>query len=199
MTFLHLTNYDLVDITLWAKDEPVKGVSVFPFFSESDQVKFLMILFPDLPAVAMVPFNRGMIFVSFLRRVKLSMDLAEIKSYTNFSGEQVKDLCHYDQHWMLSHERFSTYWARELIKQTNCAIGSKERVSHLLFSRDLSVLKGVVIQTGSPGLSFRTEKPEKILNRPYKVRVLKDFLSSEPGRYQWMLDPIWNNWGNEGQ
>jgi hypothetical protein len=205
MTFWSLTDYDLVDITLWAKDEPVKGVSVFPFFSESNQVKLLMILLPDLPAVSMVPFNEGLISVSllssisFLRSIKLSMDLAEIKSYTNFTGGQVKDLCHYDPHCMLSHERFSTYWARELIQQTNCTTGNKEKVNHLLFSRDLSVLKGVVIQIGSPKLSFKTENPQKIFNRPYKIRVPKEVFSSKPRRHQWMLDPIWNNWGNGGK
>lgn len=93
----------------------IKGASVFPLFGRDGQVKRLMILLPDSSLPLMIPFKKGLATVSLPGTVRLTMDLSELNTYSYFIPKQIEDIYHYDPNWLLSHERFSTYWAKTLI------------------------------------------------------------------------------------
>lgn len=183
--------------TLIAKTERVQGASVFPFFCKTGQVKQLMVLLPDSKTVFMIPFKIGLAKVSFLGVVRLSsMDLAEIKSHSNFTDKQVDHLYHYDPNWHLSHERFSGYWARNLIKQSNCADYIDEKVRNLMFSRDLSFLQHFVMKSRLVNL-FRTVTPEMLFGSLLPTQSENDNLSTVTADRGWQLNPIWENWSHD--
>jgi hypothetical protein len=125
--------------------------------------------------------------------VRLSMDLAELKSHSNFTHEQVDQLFHYDPNWLLSHERFATYWAKKRITQSNCADYLKEKVRYLLFSRDLSALEHFAMKSVYLNM-VRTIEPEMLLGAIPLPHPEKSDLPSTPGTDGWQLNPIWNAW-----
>lgn len=182
--------------TLIAKKERVQGASIFPFFCKSGRVKQLMVLLPDSKTVFMIPFKSGLAKVSFLGVIRLSMDLAEIKSHSNFTDKQVDHLYHYDPDWHLSQGRFSGYWARNLIKQSNCAGYIGEKVRNLMFSKDLSFLQHFVMKSRLVNL-FKTVTPEILFGSLLPAQSENNGLSVAPADRGWQLNPIWENWSFE--
>jgi len=176
-----------------AKDERIKGASIFPFFSKSGQVKQLMIALPDSKSVFLIPAKKGLATVSFSGVIRLSIDSAELKSHSNFTALQVSHLYHYDPNWLLSHERFSNYRAKKLITRSNCANYLGEKVRQLLFSRDLSLLEGFVMKSVLLNM-FRTIEPEMLLGPIPPTQLEKSDLYIEPANSGWQLNPIWNEW-----
>lgn len=195
MIFKAIKDSDLYKTRLWSKGERIEGASIFPFFGKSGQVKQLMILLPEEDEISMIPFEKGLVSISFFGIVKLSMDKAELISYSNFSENRVENLYHYDPGWTLSHERFAKHRARKLIKGTNCAGRMEEKISYLLFSRDLSSLELFALEAKGPSISFRTVKPHKLLRKLPLPRSGKSTVVREPAHREWRLDPIWNHWG----
>jgi hypothetical protein len=186
----------LIKTTLLTKNERVKGASILPFFRKSGQVQQLMILLPDSRVVFLVPFKKGLAKVSFTGVVRLSMDLAELKSHSNFTGAQLDQLYHYDPNWILSNERFTTFGAKKRITQSNCVDYLEKKVRHLLFSRDLSSLEHFVMKSGYAQM-HRTIAPETLLGpiplpRPGKP----DGASAPDAPVGWQLNPIWNAWSS---
>lgn len=192
----NISDTALTKTTLIAKKERIQSASVFPFFCESGRVKQLMVLLPDFNTVFMIPFKKGLATVSFLGVIRLSMDLAEIKSHSNFTGNQVDHLYHYDPGWHLSHDRFSGYWAQNLIKQTNCAhiIGGKVR--NLMFSKDLSFLEHFGMKYGLINL-FRSVTPDMVFGSLLPAQSENHDLSVTPAKPGWQLHPIWKNWSHD--
>ena len=186
----------LTKTTLIAKKERVQGVSVFPFFCASGRVKQLMVLLPDFNSVFMIPFKKGLAKVSFLGVIRLTMDLAEIKSHSNFADRQIDHLYHYDPGWQLSHGRFSGYWAQDLIKQTNCAPIIGEKVRNLMFSRDLSLLEHLVMRFGLINL-FKSVTPDKVFGSLLPAPSENQDPSIAPAKPGWRLEPIWETWSLE--
>ena len=174
--------------TLIASNQRVKDASIFPFFEQSGQVRQLMVLLPDFNNVFMLPFKKGLASVTFLGAVRLSTDMAELMSYSDFTSKQVDHLYHYDPNWRLSHERFSDYWAKNLIKQSNCADHIGERVRNLLFSKDLSLLERIRIKVGY------LITPQKLFGEFFPAQSERIDLFSEPSKGGWQLNPIWNHW-----
>lgn len=195
MLMLIIAGKKLYKATLSLKDERIKGISIFPFFDTSGDVKQLMILLPGLDKILMIPFKKGIISVSFLGRLKLSMDLPQLMSYSDFTGKQIENLYHYDPDWALSHERFTKHWAQQLIKQTNCLNLIKEKVTSLRFSRDLSLLEGFAVEAGYLNTASRTIKPEKILLQLHKAESEQSDYLIRPANREWQLSPQWNEWG----
>lgn len=179
--------------SLIAKNERIEGASIFPFFCKSGQVRQLMIILPETKSIFMIPFKKGLATASLFGVVKLSMDLAEIKSHTHFSPSQIDHLYHYDPHWFLSQERFSAYWAKHRIKASNCAGYLARNIRHILFSRDLSSIKQIVMTSGYLNL-FRSITLEKLLASIPPRQSGKATQSSAPATSGWQLDPLWNNW-----
>ncbi|MFH1153581.1 MAG: hypothetical protein V1793_07185 [Pseudomonadota bacterium] len=178
--------------TIALKNERLKGASIFPFFCCSGQVRQLMIILPKADNILMIPFKRGLSLVSFFGVVRMPMDLAQLRSYSNFMGKQIEDLYHYDPDWTLSQERFSKYWARQLIEKSNCVDSIKENVQELQFSRDLSSLDCFALTSGP--CMFRTIKPEKLLAGLSPDKPDTDASIVEAAHQGWRLDPIWNDW-----
>lgn len=195
MTSSTIKDTELTKTTLIAKKERIHKASIFPFFDASGQVKQLMVLLPDANTAFMIPFEKGLASVSLMGAVRLSMDSAEIESHSNFTGQQIDHLYHYDPNWHLSHERFADYWARDLIKQTNCADPLKENVRHLIFSNDLSVVKRFAMRSRIVNL-FRPVHPEILLASFHPTPSETGDLS-DPVKGQWRLDPIWKRWGQD--
>ena len=193
MLFSTITDTALTKTTLIARNQRVLGASVFPFFRRSGRVIQLMVLLPHCKTAFMIPFQQGLATVSFLGSVRLSMGLAEIKSHSNFSDKQVDHLYHWDPNWHLSHKRFSGYWARDPIKQSNCARALGEKVRNLMFSRDLSLLDHFVMKSGWLNL-FKTITPKMLLG-PLPPRQSENadpaIEKKDPG---WQLNPIWKYW-----
>jgi hypothetical protein len=183
----------LSDTTLATKDERIKGASILPFFRKSGQVKQLMILLPDTSEAFLIPYKKKLAAVSLTGVVRLSMDLAELKSHSNFTHEQVDQLFHYDPNWLLSHERFTSYWAKKRITQSNCAEYLEEKVRYLLFSRDLSALEHFVMKSVYLNMA-RTIEPEMLLGPIPLPHPKRSDLLSTPGTGGWQLNPIWNAW-----
>jgi hypothetical protein len=182
----------LSNTTLMTKNERVKGASVLPFFRKSGQVKQLLILLPDSRVVFLVPFKKALATVSFTGVVRLSIDLAELKSHSNFTGAQLDQLYHYDPNRLLSHERFAAYWAKKRITQSNCLDYLEKKVRHLLFARDLSSLEHFVMKSG---YVFNTLAPEILLGPIPLPHPEKPDGSAAPGATDgWQLDPIWKAW-----
>ena len=183
----------LTDTTLAAKNERIKGASVFPFFNKSGLVKQLMIVLPDSKTVFMIPHRKDLAAVSFFGVVRLSIDLAELKSHSNFAPLQVGQLYHYDPNWLLSHERFSNYGAKQLIARSNCVEFLKGKVRQLMFSRDLSRLEGFVMKFGLLN-TVKVIEPEVLLEPIPLPQPGKAELFSAPESGGWQIDPIWNGW-----
>ena len=192
MTPSNIEDTELTKTTLIAKKERIPNASIFPFFDASGQVKQLMVLLPDSNTAFMIPFEKGLASVSLMGAVKLSMDSAEVKSQSNFTSQQMDHLYHYDPNWHLSHERFADYWAKDLIKQSNCADHLDENVRHLIFSKDLSVVKRFVMKSGLINL-FRPVRAE-ILLESLRPMPSESGDPSEPLNWGWRLDPIWKDW-----
>jgi hypothetical protein len=193
MKFSTVTDTVLIETTLVAKSERVKGASVFPFFCKSGHVKQLMVLLPDFKTVFLIPFKKGLATVSFGGVVKLSMDLAEIKSHSNFTSKQLAHLYHYDPDWHLSHERFAGYWAKNLIKQSNCADSIEGKVQNVMFSKDLSLLKHFAMKSGLIN-NVSTITPEMLLVPLLPAQSENHDLSIEAENLGWQLNPIWKHW-----
>jgi hypothetical protein len=193
MTTSSIADNQLTNTTLMAKNERIKGASVFPFFSKSGLVKQLMIVLPDLKTVCLIPYKKDLATVSFFGVVRLSMDSAQLRSHSNFTTLQVGQLYHYDPNWLLSHERFSNYWAKQLIARSNCVEYLKEKVRRLMFSRDLSVLEGFVMRFGFIN-TFKTIEPEVLLGPIPLPQPERSDLFSTPDSGGWQIDPIWNGW-----
>jgi hypothetical protein len=193
MKFSTVSDDVLSKATLIAKNERVYTVSIFPFFNTSGRVKQLMILLPGFKTVCMIPYKNGLASVSFLGTVKLSMDLAQIDSHANFSSKQVDQLFHYDPNWHLSDERFVGYWAKNLIKQSNCADQLDDKIRNLKFSKDLSLLDHFEMKSGFLNM-FKTITPEMLLGslRPIPLETGNLSQSATGG---WRLQPIWKGWG----
>ena len=193
MLFSTVSDTVLTKTTLIAKKRRVQDASVFPFFSRSGRVKHLMVLLPDFKTAFMIPFEQGIATVSFLGSVRLSMDLVDIKSHSNVTDQQVDHLYHWDPNWHLSDERFTGYWSRNLIKQSNCAQDLGEKVRNLMFSRDLSLLDHFVMKSGWLNL-FKTITPKMLLG-PLPPRQSENadpaIEKKDPG---WQLNPIWKYW-----
>jgi hypothetical protein len=198
MITLSIANTQLTNTILIAKKERIHRASVFPFFSKSEQVKQLMIVLPDSKTVFLIPFKKGLATVSFFGVIRLSMDSAELKSHSNFTLWQVSHLYHYDPNWLLSHERFSNYWAKKRITQSNCAHCLGEKVRQLLFSRDLSLLEGFVMKYGLLN-THRTIEPEVLSGPIHPTEPEKSDLCIEPVNCGWQLNPIWNEWAKSGR
>ena len=155
-----------------------------------------MVLLPDFNTVFMIPFEKGLATVSFLGVVRLTMDSAEIKSHSNFTGKRIDNLYHYDPGWHLSHDRFSGYWAQDLIRQTNCAHILGKKVRSLMFSRDLSSLEHFVMKYGLINL-FKSVTPDMVLGSLLPVQSENHDLSIRPSKPGWRLNPIWKNWSHD--
>ncbi len=192
MKFSTITDTVLTKTTLMAKKEPVAGASIFPFFNTSGQVEQLMVVLPDANIVFMIPFKKGLATVSFLGVVSLSMDLAQIESYSNFTVNQIEDLYHYDPNWQLSHERFAGYWARNLLQQSNCTDRLDKKVRNLMFAKDLSSLDHFAMKSFGLNL-FRSIPPEILLAtlHPIQTETCDSVGPPNPG---WQLNPIWKYW-----
>ena len=186
----------LTNTTLIAKRERIQGASVFPFFCASGRVKQVMVLLPDFNTVFMIPFKKGLATVSFLGVIRLSVDLAELNSHSDFTVKQFAHLYHYDPGWHLSHDRFSGYWAQDLIKQTNCARIIGEKVRNLMFSRDLSLLDHFALKYGLINL-FKSVTPDMVFGSLLPVQSENQDLSIAPPMPGWRLDPIWEIWGHD--
>lgn len=181
----------LKNTSILAKKQRINGASVFPFFCPSGQVKRLMMLLPDSNIAFMIPFKKGLAKVSWLGTVRLSMSMAELSTYSDFTREQVEDLYHYDPNWLLSHERFSTYGARALIQRSNCAdYFMDKKVGHIRFSRDLSRLERFVMKPAYLNL-FRAPSPETVLNALPPAQSQTSELSVQGAIGGWQLEPIW--------
>jgi hypothetical protein len=185
----------LTKTTLVAKRERINKASIFPYFDASGEVKQLMVLLPDLKTAAVIPFEKGLASVSLMGAVRMSMDSAEIGSHSNFTSQQIDHLYHYDPNWHLSHERFADYWAKDLIKQTNCADHFKENVRQLIFSSDLSAVKCFVMKSRLVNL-FRPVPPEILLESLHPTPSETGDLS-KPAKREWRLYPIWKRWGQD--
>jgi hypothetical protein len=173
-----------------AKNQRIKGASVFPFFGRSGQVKRLMVLLPDSDIALMVPFKSGLAKVSWTGAVRLSMSLAELTACDDFTREQLDDLYHYDPNWMLSQERFSTYWATNLIKQANCADEMEKNVREIRFSRDLSRIESVVMKSSFLNV-FRNISPETVLEAMPATQTKMNNSPIAGNTGGWRIDPIW--------
>lgn len=196
MIALRIADALLTNTTLVLENKRIKGASVFPFFSESGQVRQWMIVLPGSKTVFLVPSKKGLATVSIFGAVRLSIDSAELKSNSEFSLSHVRDLYHYDPNWVLSQERFAGYWAREAIIQSNCAPYIAEKVRQLLFSRDLCRLESLVMRAGFLN-TFKTMAPETVLGRIPSAQPEKSDLSGQPVPVNsgWQLDPIWDGFG----
>jgi hypothetical protein len=193
MRFRNITSKDLFDTTLATADETVKGASVFPFFNRSGQVKQLMIVLPGLKKVFMVPFEKGLASVAYYGVIRLSMDLRELKSHSDFTLKQIDGLYHYDPNWILSQERFSGYWAKASIKRSNCADDVKGKVRYIQFSNDLSAIDRFVMKTGFLYIT-KTITPEMLLAPIPSSQPEKSDSIVRPEDRQWQLSPIWGDW-----
>jgi hypothetical protein len=193
MITLSINADQLNETTLIAKKERIKGASIFPFFCKSGQVKQLMVLLPDFKNVFVVPFKKGLVSVSIFSVVRLSMDLAELKSYSSFTPEQIDHLYHYDPNWHLCDERFLSYWPKALISQSNCADYLGNKVRHILFSRDLSMLEHLVMKSVYQNM-FKPITPEMALPAFPPAQSVKYESATRSATGGWQIDPIWNNW-----
>ncbi len=193
MILFTVKDSDLRNVVLSVGPERIGGGSIFPFFGESGQVKLLMVLLPEERQVLMLPRKRGIVSISLGGVVKLPMDLAELKSYANFKPELLDDLYHYDPDWALSQERFASYRPREAIRRTNCVEWIGGKIRHLQFSRDLSALESLAMESGTWDLSFRSRKPEEMFKEAVKPEKESPQVQRGIGG-QWLLDPVWNNW-----
>jgi hypothetical protein len=193
MRFRNITSKDLFDTTLITADETVKGASVFPFFNRSGQVKQLMIVLPGLKKVFMIPFEKGLASIAYYGVIRLSTDLRELKSHSDFALKQIDQLYHYDPNWLLSHEWFADYWAIASIKRSNCADEVKGKVRYIQYSSDLSAIDRFVMKMGML-YNTKTITPEMLLAPMSSSRPEKPEAAIEPGSSRWRLSPIWGDW-----
>lgn len=152
-----------------------------------------MVVLPGLKKVFMIPFEKGLAPLSYFDGFRLSMDLRELKSHSDFTLKQIDQLYHYDPNWLLSHERFAGYWAKASIKRSNCADDVKGKVKYIQFSNDLSMIDRFVMKMGMLN-SFKIITPELLLAPLPSYQPEKSHSAIEPEGSQWQLSPIWGDW-----
>jgi hypothetical protein len=193
MVAFSVSQTTLSKTSITANQQRIKGASVLPFFCKTGQVKRLMILLPELSIPLMIPFEKGVATVSLPGTVKLCVDLSAWDTYSDFTPKHIEDLYHYDPNWLLSRERFSAYWAKTLIQQSNCAGFLNKKVREIRFARDLSLIERVVMRQWYLN-TFRTPSTEALLSVMPPTKSEQSDLSIEGATRGWQLKPIW--WGN---
>jgi hypothetical protein len=175
----------------------VEGGSVYPFFRETGEVVYLMVVLPNTSRVFMLPYTKGMIYVHLWGVVRMEVTPDQLKALGDLQAKQLDGLFHYDSKWVLKEERFKNYWARDIIQQTNCAETLREQIgkeiNKLRFSKDLSKLVSVGLRPRSPNVSS-TLSADEVLASLAESGSKKSGAWAENGNQQWELDPVWENW-----
>jgi len=194
MFVTNISDKTLTKITVKAKGERLANVAVFPFFDREGKVKQVMLVLPDEQIVCLIPMRQGLVQLGTGHVLKFSMDLAEIKSYVNFNPQQIAGVFHYDPQWTISRPRFSRFWAKELIKKSNCANLLEKKVRNLLFSNDLSAIDGFIMQKGSLNLFHTMTAGIMALAALPEAAGGQLDLPVATQMSGWQLSPIWNEW-----
>ena len=201
MRFLRVWNTELIDTRLRLPHTVVKGASVYPFFRQTGEVKYLMLILPGTSRVFMVPYKKGIIRVGFRDTICMTLSSDQFKKATAFHADQLQGLFHYDTWQILSQERFAGYRARNIIMQTNCAAAVRaytgKKIGHLRFTRDLSELESFALK--ARGLKTAgTIKAGKVLSSLAEAGQHKVLPAAECEDRQWVLDPVWQNRDSSG-
>lgn len=191
MFALRVQDTDLYGKTMRLDRKLVKGVSLYPFFRETGEVVYLMLVLPGESRVFMAPYKKWQVAVYFWGGVRLDITPERLETAANFRAKDIRGLYHYDAKWVLSEARFSNYRAKDLIKQTNCAEAVQEQagdqIRHLRFTRDLSTLVSFAVRSRGI-MGAHTLRAENILTALPGASIKK----VGPEKETWVLDPVWH-------
>jgi hypothetical protein len=120
----------------------------------------------------------------------------QLKALGDIEPGQLGGLFHYDSKWVLSDARFETYWARDIIRKTNCAETLRKQIgrdiSHLRFSKDMSRLESFGVL--SKGLKIPTSlAADEVLKSLANASTEYPEKQASSRSRQWVLDPVWQH------
>jgi len=129
------------------QDSVLEHAGLFPFFDRQGRVLALMLVTPTRPDIFFLEAGPDLVRVPWMGKVEIRSSLA---SLTDVDADRVlayAGLWHYDPWWVLRAPRFEGHSAVPILKATNCAGSFLKLVHGCRFSRDLSRLQAVSVNS----------------------------------------------------
>lgn len=187
----------LVNRTFKCGTELVSKVSLFPLFNLKGEIVQLMMVLRDSDKILMIPGDQKLIKIDLLGRICVGCDRNSLESFTRFNSATVEGLYHFDPYMKLYDPRFSSHWALDLLKQSNCIDRFPQTAITACYSRDLTRLKMIILGSGPLNL-YRRKANLKEMNREYKPIISSSAAEAQKVDHKknWQFDPIWKNFQN---
>ena len=125
-------------------DQSVRGVSLFPFFDRSGEVRQVMIVLRDSQELFLLPWGPNRIRVPFWDAVIVRHELATLQRIGPTPLQAIDGLWHYDPWWILDDDRYAGHPARRWLQASNCVDELKQKVSKVCYRRDLACLSWLI-------------------------------------------------------